>query len=121
MNKRHEELRAYFVRHYGEIKGSESIHQVWGSDPHHPELAALTSQCIDMGDDSSNLLDALAETPATSLQGIYCKLLATISLVESIDQPHAQFGQPGQGGQQIRVAMVGSGGHGTEVVQAGGL
>ena len=91
VSKRQEELRAYFVSRYGELKGSQSTHQAWGSDPQHSELTALTRQCIDMCSDSTNALDALAETPATSLQGIYCKLLATISLLQSIESPHVEM------------------------------
>ena len=89
--KQQEALRAYFVRRYGELKPAESTHQAWGSDPRHPELTALTRQCIDMSSDSTDALDALAETPATSLQGIHCKLLATISMLQSIEPPHVEM------------------------------
>ena len=88
MDKQHDELRADFVRLYGESWKDGG--GAWKNDPRNSELAALTAQCNDLNDQSTDLLDVMTETPATSLEGVRCKLLATIHVLKFIEKPNAE-------------------------------
>ena len=89
VNKQHDELRADFVRRYGECW--EDGGDAWGRDPRHSELDALLERCNDLNDQNTDLLDVLAETPATSLEGVCCKLIATVDVLKFMEGPNAEL------------------------------
>lgn len=80
LHVRHKTFRLAFVRRYGEMLKPGSDVKGWLNDPHCVELDTLTQQCNDLSDHECEALDALIAMPATSAQGIACKVDAMLNL-----------------------------------------
>ncbi len=87
VEKQHTDLRADFVRRYGECWASDEGYDRWERDPRRPELTALTAECNDLADKSTSQIDAMQVTPATSVEGIYCKMLVALDVWSFIERP----------------------------------
>ena len=83
----HRELRQAMVTVHGEPMEGSANYAAWIADPRHSALGQATGEINALCDQSTDLLDEMTETPATSLQGIQCKLLATVSALKFIENP----------------------------------
>ena len=59
--------------------------QAWCADPAYPEFEALSDRSDELNEAASVLLDAMAACPATSIQGIACKMLAALEVWRFLD------------------------------------
>lgn len=84
VERQHTMLRGDFVRLYGEFQPNDA--QAWNSDPRQAELSRLTERSNELLDLEVDQLDALRETPATSLEGIRCKLLAAVKVHSFVER-----------------------------------
>ena len=88
VNERHVGLRADFVRRYGETCERPDA---WDRDPRRAELDALTVQHTELSDESTALVDLMQATPATSIEGIRCKMLVALNVWKFIERPAANI------------------------------
>ena len=89
LSARHSEIRDAMVARHGELRGycDNAIHAAWQADPRWPALDTATQEVNDLCDQSTDLLDVMTETPATSLEGVRCKLLAAVHVLKFIERP----------------------------------
>ena len=88
VSERHNTMRAGFVQRHGDICfGDVSAYAAWKSDPLHAELDALRERSNTLCDTSTDLLDAMMATPATSVEGVRCKLAAALHVWRFIEAP----------------------------------
>ena len=86
---RFSELRAILVQRYGEA-GEVSANEAWGRDPIYAEFEANRNKSNELSDEVADLVDAMMETPATSLEGIRCKMLTALEVWKFIELPNAR-------------------------------
>ena len=87
LDPKHTELRNSFVSQYGEMLKPGSDTDGWLSDPRRGELGDLTQAINDLCDESTALIDAMMETPATSLEGVRCKMIVGLNVWTFIEKP----------------------------------
>ncbi len=82
----HNELRQAMVNLYGDPLKGTANYAAWRADSRQPALVQATSEVKNRCDEASELLDVMIETPAASVQGVHCKLSATISVLKFIEK-----------------------------------
>ena len=88
VSERHDAMRSGFVQRHGDIRFDDvAAYAAWKSDPLRAELDALRERSNALCDASSDLLDAMTATPATSVEGIRCKLVAALDVWSFIEAP----------------------------------
>jgi hypothetical protein len=87
VGKRHSELRAVLVQRHGEPTGFVSAQKLWGDDHIFAESSAACERSNDLCDESVGLIDAMMETPATSLEGLRCKFIVALDVWKFIEKP----------------------------------
>ncbi len=87
LDTKHTALRHVFVARYGEILEADGAVAGWYNDPHRAELDRLTDAVNDLCDESTAVIDAMMEMPATSLEGIRCKLIVGLDVWKFIEKP----------------------------------
>ncbi len=87
LNSKHVELRNAFVARYGDMGHQGSNDEGWRNDPRAGQLHGLTQALNDACDESTGFIDAMMETPATSLEGIRCKMIVGLDVWRFIERP----------------------------------
>ncbi len=88
--QRHTELWALMVARYGESRGHKPAAELWGADPLYGEMDDARQRSDDAQTANCDVLDAIEATPATSLEGIQCKLLVALDVWRFIERPNAE-------------------------------
>ena len=88
--QRHTELRALMVARYGESRGQTWAAELWGADPLYGEMDDARQRSDDAQNANCDVLDAIEATPATSLEGVQCKLLVALNVWRFIERPNAE-------------------------------
>ena len=86
-DNRFSELRALLVQRYGETNMTVAI-KAWKRDSVYAEFEANRNKSNELSNENVDLLEVMQAMPATSIEGIRCKLLAALETWKFIEQPH---------------------------------